>query len=159
MVASVLSSPKFALRRLRDMANFGFGTLARVATGPRPRALHGGQHLVGPREGEIFGRVGRRQDLDHRLVLDPHLDNVKRPAIAVEGLPAGSLRDLLDLFAIGRNAQRKMRRPVAAVFRVLDKAAAGRAVRLKFSAGGINLDARAVVIELQRKEASRIGWK
>src|SRR5690242_1992232 len=52
-----------------------------------------------------------------------------------------------------------MRRPVAAVFRVLDKAAAGRAVRLKFSAGGIHLDAGSVVIELQRKEASRIGWK
>src|SRR5689334_24990245 len=117
MVASVLSSPKFALRRLRDMANFGFGTLARVATGPRPRALHGGQHLVGPREGEIFGGISGRQDLDHRLVLDPHLDDVKRPAIAVEAFPARSLGDVDYLLAVGRDAQRKMRRSVAAVFR------------------------------------------
>src|SRR5437660_12831127 len=97
--------------------------LARVATGSSARALHGRQHLVGAREGEIFGRVIRRQDLDHRLVLDPDLDDVKRPTVAIEALPAGSLRDLLDLFGLGADAQREMRRAVAAVFRALDETA------------------------------------
>ena len=39
---------------------------------PRRRIRHRRRDPVGPGPGEIFGRVFGWQDLDHRLVLDPH---------------------------------------------------------------------------------------
>ena len=65
--------------------------LARVSTALRPSRRHRRQDLFGPREGEIFGRVIRRQDLDHRLVLDPHLNDMKWATIAVEAVPSSTL--------------------------------------------------------------------
>ncbi len=52
-----------------------------------------------------------------------------------------------------------MGRAVAPAALVLDESAADIAVRLEFRAGRIDLDARAVIVELQREEASRIGRK
>jgi hypothetical protein len=50
-----------------------------------------------------------------------------------------------------------MGRPITAPALVLDKAAAGAAVRLEFRAGRIDFDARPVIVELQGEEASRVG--
>ena len=108
--------------------------LALVATGRRRRGRHRGHDLIGAGEGEIFGRVIGRQDLDHRLVLDPNLDDMKRAAVADKAFPAGTGRDLLDLLRIGRNAEGKMGRPVTAFTRLLDEVAADLAVRLEFRA-------------------------
>src|SRR5437764_13740674 len=134
-------------------------TVALVATARDRRGSHCLEHLIRPGEGKIFRRVIRRQDLDHRLVLDPDLDHVEGYAVAVEAPPAGPFRDLLDLLRIGRDAEREMGRAVAPATLVLDEGTADLAVRLEFGAGGIDLDSRPVIVELQGEEASRIGRK
>jgi len=75
---------------------------------------HRGDELVGAGEGEVFGRVFRRQDLDHQIVLDPHLNHMERTAIAVEAVPALALGDRFDRSRVGGDAQREMGRAVAA---------------------------------------------
>src|SRR5215472_7455284 len=68
---------------------------------PVGRIRHRRRDLAGIGEGEVFGGVVGRQYLDHRLVLDPHLDHMERTAIAAEALPAFPARDLFDRLAIG----------------------------------------------------------
>ena len=51
------------------------------------------------------------------------------------------------------------RAEAALACRLLDKAAAVVAARPQFGPGRIDLDARAVLVELERKEAARIGRK
>src|SRR5712691_11774570 len=130
-----------------------------VPAGGARRRVHRDENLVGPGEGEVFRRVIRWQDLDPRLVLDPNLDDVKRAAVADKAFPAGAGSYLRDLLRLGRNAEGKMGRPVAALSRLLDEGAADLAIRLELGAGRINLDARPVIVELQGEEASRIGRK
>src|SRR6516162_515073 len=111
---------------------------------------------LGP--GEIFGRVFGRQDLDHLLVLNPDLDHMERAAVAVKAVPTFAVRDLLDSVPIGRDAQREMGRGKLARL-CSDKAAADLATGAQFGAGRIDLDARAVLVELEGKKAARIGRK
>src|SRR6266567_3553915 len=126
-----------------------------VSAGRARRRIHRRENLVGPSEGEVFRRVIGRQDLDHRLVLDPDFDDVERAAVADKAFPTGAGSDLLDLLPIGRDAEGEMGRAVAACPRLLDEGAADLAVRLELGAGRINLDARTVVVKLQSKKASR----
>src|SRR5262249_35289499 len=114
--------------------------------------------LVGTREGEVFGREFGRQDLDHRLVLEPDFDDMERPAIAAEAVPALAPRDRFDLVGGGGDAERKMRRAVAAR-PLLHKAAAVAAARVKLGSRRVDLYTRPVLVELQREKASRIGRK
>src|SRR6185312_8700904 len=55
---------------------------ASAAGGRAGRAGHTGCDRVGAGPGQVFGGEVRRQDLDHRIVLDPDLDHVERPAVA-----------------------------------------------------------------------------
>jgi len=64
---------------------------------------------------------------------------MERAAVAVEALPSGAPGDRLDGLGIGPDAEREMRRVMAA--RVLpDKMRPGRAARLQFGACGIDPD-------------------
>src|SRR6516225_11544201 len=110
----------------------------------------------GPRE--VFGGVFGRQDLDHLLVLDPHLDHVKRAAIAVKAVPTFALGDAFNFGRIGGDAQREMcRGKLARLFS--DKAAADLATRAQFGPRRVDLDTRTEVVELKREMAAGIGRK
>src|SRR5271169_3191490 len=124
---------------------------------PRRRRRHRRRDPVGTGPGEIFGRVFGRQDLDHRLVLDPYFDHMERAAVAAVALPAFTARNRLDGVSFRGDAEREMGRAVAAPFRLFRKARAVAAARLKLSPRRIDLDARPMLVKLEREEAPRIG--
>src|SRR5690242_20429797 len=128
-----------------------------VTAGGGLRRFRSREDLVRAGEGEVFGGEIRREDFDHRLVLDPDLDHVKRAAVTDKTLPSGLTGDRLDTGAIGRNAEREMRRAVAAMLRLLDEGAADLAVRRKLGAGRIDLDTGTVLVELESEKTARIG--
>jgi len=73
-------------------------------------------------------------------------------------MPAGALGDLFHLDRVGRDTEREVRGAEAASLPGLsDKAAAFLAGRLQFGPGRIDLDPGAVVVELQREKAARVG--
>src|SRR5262249_22446333 len=80
------------------------GASAGVPGGRAWCTSHTGCDRVGAGPSEVFGREVRRQDLDHRIVLDPDLDHVERPAIAGHTMPAGTLGDLFHFARVGRDA-------------------------------------------------------
>ena len=103
------------------------------------RALRNSGGLVGARKGQVFGGEFGRQDLDHRLVLEPDLDHVEPPAVAAEALPALTARDRFHGLGIGGDAKREMRRAVAARF-LLYKARTLAAARPKLGSRRIDFD-------------------
>src|SRR5580704_8580574 len=122
---------------------------ADVAGARAGRLGHTGCEGVRAGPGQVFRREVRRQDLDHRIVLDPDLDHVERSAITGHTIPAGALCDLLHSGRVGRDAEREVRGTEAAPLPGLpDKAAAFLAGRLQFGAGRINLNPGAVIVEL-----------
>src|SRR5882672_4372871 len=108
---------------------------------------HRRQDLVRPGEGKIFTGKIRRQDLDHRLVLDPDLHDVEGAAVAPEAFPAGALGNLFNRLCVGRDAEREVGCPIGSTgFPALDKAPADRAVRLQLGPRRIDFDARSVLV-------------
>ncbi len=150
------------LARLKELADVGRGPeLGRALARMRGRGRGHRRHdRVRAGEGEIFGGVFGRQDLDHRMVLDPHLDDVERAAAAVMALPALAVRDRLDRGGVGGDAEREMDRAEAGCrLRMPGKAGADGAARLERETGRMDLDAGAVLVELEREKAPRIGRK
>src|SRR5215470_19298854 len=129
----------------------GGDALAASRSRRHPRCEIGG---FGP--GEIFSRVFGRQHLDHLLVLDPHLDHVKRTAVAVEAVPTFARGDSFYFVCVGRDAQREMGRgKLARLFS--DKTAADLTTRTQFGPRWIDLDARPVVVKLESEKAAGVG--
>src|SRR5215469_14555739 len=115
------------------------------ALGAHRRGRHARGEIGGFGPGEIFSRVFGRQHLDHLLVLDPHLDHVKRTAVAVEAVPAFARGDSFYFVRVGRDAEREMSRgKLARLFS--NKAAADLTPRAQFGAGRIDLHTRAMVV-------------
>jgi hypothetical protein len=124
----------------------------------RRRCRHCRRDLVGAGKRQIFAREFGWQDLDHRLVLDPDLDHMERAAVAAKALPAFARRNGLDLVRVAGDAEREMGRAVAA--RLLPhKTRTIGAAWLQLGSGGIDLDPRSVLVELEREKAPRVGRK
>ena len=131
-----------------------------LAGGRGRRRRHRRGDLVGAGEGEVFDREFGRQDLDHRLVLDPDFDHVEGAAVAAEALPALTARDRFDRLRFGGNAEREMGWPVTTLSSCpLHKPPAVAAARLKLRSRRIDLDTRSVLVELKGEKAPRIGRK
>jgi len=79
-------------------------------------------------------------------------------AVAAKALPAFARRNGLDLVRVAGDAEREMGRAIAARF-LLDKAPAIGAARLQLRPRRVDLDPRAVFVELAREEAARVGRK
>src|SRR5215472_3827933 len=135
------------------------GVLALTGSRNR-RCRHRCLDLIGAGECQVLASEFRRQDLDHRLVLEPDFDHVKRPPVAAETLPAFTRRDLFDGVGVGGDAEGKMGRSVTPpAVRPLLKATAVCTAWPKLGPGGIDLDTRSVIVELKGEKASRIGRK
>src|SRR5215472_5697738 len=135
------------------------GVLALTGSRNR-RRRHRSLDLIGAGECVVFASKFRRQDLDHRLVLEPDFDHVKRPPVAAEALPAFARRDLFDGVGVGSDAEGKMGRSVTSpAVRSLLKAPAVCTAWPKLGPGGIDLDTRSMIVELKGEKASGIGRK
>ena len=83
---------------------------------------------------------------------------MKRATVAAVALPVLALGDRFDGIGIGGDAEGEMGRAIAAR-RLFDKAAADLTAGFELGARRVDLDPRAVLVELERKEAARIGRK